>query len=52
MSYSKRKEDNWKQLMEFESRWRLLGNCLKFQFLVEEGKINLGFLVIEGKTIS
>ena len=37
----------------------MLGNCLKFQlwlgksirFLVEEGKINLGFLVIEGKTI-
>ena len=30
-NYPKRKLDNWRQLMEFESRWRLLVNCLKFQ---------------------
>ena len=49
-------EDNWWNLSQGEDCWEIASNSnydLKSQlgFLVEERKINLGFLVIEGKTI-
>ena len=58
-SYPKRKEDSWRQSMEFEQGvdcWEIASNSncdLESQlgFLVEKGKINLNFLGVEGKTI-
>ena len=49
-------EDNWWNLSQDVDCWEIASNSncdLKSQlgFLVEEGKFNLGFLCVEGKTI-
>ena len=49
-------EDNWWNLSQCRDCWEIASNTncdLKSQlgFPVEEGKINLGFLIVEGKTI-
>ena len=49
-------EDNWWNLSQGGDSWEIVSNSncdLESQlgFLVEEGKINLGYLIIEGKAI-